>query len=368
MIDSQVKAFLDFLKYIAEAEPEYPFVRTISEIAHANFGDGNVSRSKVDDLTVMLKNIKSDFFSKQDKTGVELVKEIEDMLWERVERGYFRKASSSTPRPTYSEVEDDFGRIDPYENPEVYDALDEYYGYGTKSSSMSNFNDYGNPSIEASPEEQEQAFWDRYDKLAMKTNKNKKPSYYNSNYWDIPDLEDKDYFVIGYGSLINERSRSRTVKTLIDDCPVKVKGWKRVFNVGLSKGTVLNVIEDKSSWINASLMQVTKLDLEDLIMREMLYEMKMIPASDLEFAYGKTLEIPEGESVVIFVSDMNTQQYPKRNYLHTCLYGALQYGKQFLKDFVETTYTHDGKPLKGYISGSVGKQNLAKMLKSDGDY
>tara|TARA_Y100000310_G_C20403411_1_gene678509 strand:+ start:92 stop:547 length:456 start_codon:yes stop_codon:yes gene_type:complete len=145
--------------------------------------------------------------------------------------------------------------------------------------------------------------------------------------------------LIAYGSLMNDYKKSNLVI---------VKGWKRVFNKivdswcwkKFSKGkevATLNVIEDKNSSFNAVLIEYKKKDVQDIKKREANYVMK--EADIFDYKTGKSL----GRAKLFVSKKIGSDIVPIKEYLEACRKAAYSHGKEFGKEFEQSTYLSDKK-------------------------
>jgi hypothetical protein len=156
-------------------------------------------------------------------------------------------------------------------------------------------------------------------------------------------------YVFGYGSLINKNELIKEFSKKKKVIPVIVSGLKRVFNVSVSGGAykVLGIKESSSSKTecNGVLIKVNEAELEALIERESNYIVKAIEQNRISFDYGKQLTFKKDDQILCFypkpkftLNKMQSTSRPIRpNYLNICLEGAGAFGKDFLRDFTDTT-------------------------------
>lgn len=150
--------------------------------------------------------------------------------------------------------------------------------------------------------------------------------------------------LIAYGSLINKEELSKEGISLLDIELVRVFSFKRVFNqepsyrfVDSLNRAVLNIQNDELSWFNAIVIKNLSNDyFEALDKREKGYN--RIYLKDSEVKNYNNIQIP---NCIIYQGKSNKQNYeilPNFDYLKICLNGAEQFGKEFLNEFLQTTY------------------------------
>lgn len=172
-----------------------------------------------------------------------------------------------------------------------------------------------------------------------------------------------DNYMIGYGSLINQKSRQASSPSSYDVIAVKIAGYTRGWFartgvVGYST-TYLgclrsssNLLEDKArlSFMNCILYKVEANELEILDRRERRYKRRLVKREDIT---GYNNEIPKNANFWIFENDFNAvkefnasfpnKEYPIiQSYVDMCLEGCIILdeslgGSEFTNDFFDTT-------------------------------
>lgn len=150
--------------------------------------------------------------------------------------------------------------------------------------------------------------------------------------------------LIVYGSLINKNELSKEGISLIDVEEVKVHGFRRVFNqepsyrfVNSQNRAVLNIKEDENLWFNA------------IVIKNLSYEY-ISNLDKREKGYNR-IELSKNQVISYkneFISDCivykgklqkaNCEILPNFDYLNICLHGVESFGKEFLNDFLQSTY------------------------------
>jgi hypothetical protein len=182
-------------------------------------------------------------------------------------------------------------------------------------------------------------------------------------------IENRTYTIVGYGSLVNARSRARTAKTILSECPVDISGWARVFNLphGSKGGTVLNVTEKADSSISAVLIEVEGREMFRLFAREFNYDVVPVPKESISFPYDKTIELTH--EPLIFVGRVNkSKDAPLEEYVQACIFGANRISKKFLEKFIDSSYIYDMTPLKEYMTETYGDATSEKFKHTDSRY
>ncbi|MBI2451493.1 gamma-glutamylcyclotransferase [Candidatus Pacearchaeota archaeon] len=157
-----------------------------------------------------------------------------------------------------------------------------------------------------------------------------------------------NYKIVGYGSLISHKSLRESIpdKHFV---PVIVRGFKRVFNLGLEKGKdpdVLNVVKDKKHFFNGVLFDVNEKELKKIKEREDDYNLEQIGAYD--FLTGKEL----CKCFILidqFVGIDHKKKKPNKSYFILCREAAYHISREFGKIWDETTFVSTGKKVSQWI-------------------
>lgn len=156
-------------------------------------------------------------------------------------------------------------------------------------------------------------------------------------------IEPRDYYIIGYGSLMNERSRKASY-TSLEDFPAMVKGWQRVFNIGsqLRKATVLNVFEKPDTEMPVVITKVSHRSMFNLIMREWQYDLVEIDPSVITDMNGTPIEFESKPIMVVGREERAVSEYsPMQNYCQTCTFGCANYSLEMATAFGNSTFLAD---------------------------
>ena len=104
----------------------------------------------------------------------------------------------------------------------------------------------------------------------------------------IPEPGSKNY-IIGYGSLMEKDSRTRTNKSALAVKPILIEGFERTWgqNGGIYKITFLTIIEKENSKINAVYYPVSLKDLDKTDSRESGYCRVKVEEENLSFMEKK---------------------------------------------------------------------------------
>lgn len=158
--------------------------------------------------------------------------------------------------------------------------------------------------------------------------------------------------IFGYGSLINENSLKKTVPNAKNIVPVKLCGYKRVFDLkscsrkcsqtGKSVA-VLNIVPDLNHSILGVIFEVPLEEFDNLKEREKQYELEKIIVVDIR-------SNEKYESFTFIARDYESYSYTfnsqiQNEYLKICIDGCLSINEQLLENFLETTYINN-KTLK----------------------
>jgi len=175
----------------------------------------------------------------------------------------------------------------------------------------------------------------------MKTKKN----YKNKN---NKTRKTSNIYIFGYGSLINKKEIIATLQRKTNILPVilcESFGMKRCLNTKTKSGLKafgIKCNKQKNTPINGVLFNIKKHDLKKFDNREESYKKIDIP---LEFIHFIRRKIPKNshiytympvDSRVISKNDKNLMFC--KYYLDLCVFGCLNYGKQFVEMFFNTTY------------------------------
>lgn len=194
---------------------------------------------------------------------------------------------------------------------------------------------------------------------------------YSYNSW-IPKIEEKDYYILAYGSLLNVRSRSRTIPEVKGEWAVVVDGYERCFDVGGGGGSVLNVKPKAGSKINAVLLKVSHEHMTKLYNREMQYDAVKISPSKISLYqaddYDGTQELDLPEDALMFVAKGYSHALPGMSYLQACIYGSSRFGIKFVNQFVDTTSLANGTKLGNWMNSYFTKTELNTFVEKDSTY
>jgi len=150
-------------------------------------------------------------------------------------------------------------------------------------------------------------------------------------------------YIVGYGSLMNDQSRTSTANDIGEAFPVWVKGFLRGwFARGDLPGpntTFLGVVEDAHSVMNAAIYSLNAASIKQYDKRELFYCRKLVKPAQMRFLTKTSL--PSGQ-VWIYVSAKNevklaTARYPLiSSYVDIFLSGCLHIEKKYkIKGFAE---------------------------------
>lgn len=150
----------------------------------------------------------------------------------------------------------------------------------------------------------------------------------------IRKLEDREYHMIGYGSLMNTCDIYRTMPRFKKHQAGYINGWRRIFNMGnVLTGSYLNVYkapEERNMLV--AVITVDVKDMPSIIAREINYEF----VEQTVFVKGK----PRVGLMVVGLEASKEVLNPQLNYLHLCVSGAYNLeGDEGATNFVESTDT-----------------------------
>jgi hypothetical protein len=163
--------------------------------------------------------------------------------------------------------------------------------------------------------------------------------------------------IVVYGSLINPVELERQGLGELNPTPVKVHGFKRIFNQKPSwrKGegnasAVLNIEQTSNSWFNAVILhQQASWQYDALKQREQGYNVLVVPWDIIEPYKG---ELADSAAYMTYIGKKKLNDNslaPNPLYLETCLVGADFWGSEFYRDFLATTFLPDGTVLKDMV-------------------
>jgi hypothetical protein len=160
--------------------------------------------------------------------------------------------------------------------------------------------------------------------------------------------------MIGYGSLIDEASRRRTVPHAIDATPIALAGYRRTWGhrvdaVGyVGATTFLTVVPDAAASLNGVVFEMPEDRLEELDARERGYDRVAIPPTALTVLSPEDAT-PSG-AIWMYVSDPADLREPDaefpiiQSYVDVCMSGCFDIERAeppacagYARDFVSTT-------------------------------
>ncbi len=146
-------------------------------------------------------------------------------------------------------------------------------------------------------------------------------------------------YIFGYGSLINKSTRENQS---VQDIPVRVRGYRRDWNARISdhKTTALGLEVDATSFCNGVLVETSPDLLDELDKREQNvgYKREKINYEMVELLVPASLLGTEIYTYIPKDPVIPTSEYPiLRTYIDTVLFGCLEHGEDFLREFIQTT-------------------------------
>ncbi|KEI34813.1 hypothetical protein FRA_45c13260 [Francisella sp. W12-1067] len=124
----------------------------------------------------------------------------------------------------------------------------------------------------------------------------------------------KQNFIIGYGSLVNDKSRQRTNPEAVNAYPIEVKNFKRIWGLratGSFKGTFLLAVPSTGSTLNAVYYLTNEKAVEATDKRESDYCRYKVPSTDVEALGLKNLQ--QGD-YWIYARDAKAIQKPNEEF------------------------------------------------------
>ena len=162
-----------------------------------------------------------------------------------------------------------------------------------------------------------------------------------------PKKGSKNY-IIGYGSLMEKESRTRTNKSALVVKPILIKNFERTWgqNGGIYKITFLTIFKKKDSKLNAVYYPVSIKDLNKTDRRESGYCRVRVEMKNLSF-YGKKIKT-KNKNFWVYTANISSLKKPSKDYpivqsyVDIFLNGCFQIKEkyeldEFPKECVETT-------------------------------
>ena len=163
--------------------------------------------------------------------------------------------------------------------------------------------------------------------------------------------------IIAYGSLINPQEAESLGAPPVHIIPLKLDTFKRSFNQqpawrksSSENSAVLNVSRSKQNWLNAVCYCFDDFDFTALDKRERGYSRTAVQHDKISCYQGHNL--PELKEFSIYLGKAEYQSdtiLPNLDYLDICLNGAKNWGEDFYRDFLNTTYINSEILLREYL-------------------
>ena len=158
--------------------------------------------------------------------------------------------------------------------------------------------------------------------------------------------------LLGYGSILQRQSRQRNVAFAGDPIPVRVRGYRRGWNLrGPGVGfacTFLGVTRDDASSINAVLVPVEEAEIPGLDRRESGYNRATVDRAEIELLIDSDAERLADSEVFVYETITAQQAAPThpiiQSYVDICVEGCLETdrllgtGDEFTREFLRTTH------------------------------
>lgn len=167
-------------------------------------------------------------------------------------------------------------------------------------------------------------------------------------------IEESDYLVVGYGSLMNTRSAKKTLEPSAS-IPITLMGWQRIFNLKSSKSkcTFLNVRKNENATTLALAHKVSYLDMYDFILRERNYDLVFLTPEEISFSPRTEAErkaLGKDIPVVMVVATDKAQigaYEPLLTYVQAVINGANKISPEAVKNVTEHCVLADGQTTIG---------------------
>ena len=142
-------------------------------------------------------------------------------------------------------------------------------------------------------------------------------------------------YSVGYGSLMQEKSRQRSVPFVKKSYPVVVHGFKRVWGMhgGHYKTTFLTVVKQKGAKLNAVYFPVNAQEMDALDQRESSYKRTLVPHERLSF-YGLSYDVQGKYWIYVYPSNVQVKvpsiNFPVvQSYVDIFLGGCFEIQRQY---------------------------------------
>jgi len=168
-------------------------------------------------------------------------------------------------------------------------------------------------------------------------------------------VDDKDEnYLVGYGSLLEEKSRNRTNPDVEVVYPIEIQGFKRIWGFQLEKykSTFLTIISDDKSTVNAVYYPIKAKDFIELDIREEGYCRMLISKEKLKQLGSKEKlkqlgldSLPEGKYWIYANMEKNipkpSVKHPiPQSYVDIFLNGCIEIGEKYeIDDFLDKCIT-----------------------------
>ena len=185
--------------------------------------------------------------------------------------------------------------------------------------------------------------------LVQGVKKENVPSVIGEIYYKFAMIKHTDYFVVGYGSLMNIRSAKRTLVPAVS-IPITINGWQRIFNLKSEKDkcTYLNVRENKEAKSICLAHKVSYTDMFDFILRERNYDLVFLDQKSVKFGPRTQKERTEQNSdcpiamVVATEKEQLSSYEPNMSYVQAVINGASKIGIACVNNIVNDCVLGDG--------------------------
>lgn len=158
----------------------------------------------------------------------------------------------------------------------------------------------------------------------------------------------KKLYFFGYGSLLSHKSLEDTIKNKKFK-QVIVKGYKRVFNLSLSKRyneDALNLVKSKGSKCNGVIFKISEDELIRLNSRELEYNIESVTVYDAKT--GKKIGTAL-TSIDFLIKIDKKKKFPGKGYFNMCRNAAYKIGKSFGRIWDETTFMSNGESVGDFL-------------------
>jgi hypothetical protein len=179
--------------------------------------------------------------------------------------------------------------------------------------------------------------------------------------------ESDTYKIFGYGSLMNQRSRERTM-TVLNMTYDKIAGYRRIYNLLINQGTCLNVEPHEDSMIDGFVLEIDRDDMMQFILREFQYKILKVTTEGGEEVFMVMATKEDGHNVAPKIVDPEDWQLvmPRLDYIQACYHGLYQEQEDDNLFLTGDNILFDGEPLIDFLEEISPSEEDDTQLDSHG--